>query len=511
MLHPQIFSIREYPERRTECIDFLVSFFTNRTLMEQNVSDCLHTDGPLPQGWFMWWENRVVGWVGLLEKEVVVRDDISPWISPLLVAKDRRGHRYGEALLNHASHEAAKLGFDRVYLTTDHIGYYEKYGFKEIGLTTFTWGRPTKIYQRDTQNACDSSFPLSAPTAWNFSTERLILRAFTESDFDAVHRYASDPENVRFMLFDPNTEDVTRGFIKHAMKTAAEKPVNNYQFAVTLKDTGALIGGCEISTENQFNDGTAEVGWMLNRQYWKQGYATEFGTFLLQFGFTELGCHRIIARCDAENTGSYRVMERIGMRREGRFIEGRRSNGLMDYTRRDELAYAILAEEWHTQREIEYYNTLPVTFDNFIDFPPLTDGTVTLVCVKKSPANPEIKHVPQYHFEIRKADTNEKAGEIGLRIGYTDGLYYGGQIGYAVDEPHRGQGYAVRACQLLAPVLKAHDMHTILITNNHTNTASMRVCEKLGAKKLRVARLPEWHDLYREGQRFENIYAWDAY
>jgi len=54
--------------------------------------------------------------------------------------------------------------------------------------------------------------------------------------------------------------------------------------------------------------------------------------------------------------------------------------------------------------------------------------------------------------------------------------------------------------------MKAHGMKKVLITNNHINTASMRVCEKLGAKLLRVAELPEWHDLYQQGQRFGNIF-----
>ena len=53
-------------------------------------------------------------------------------------------------LLDHARYEAAKLGFDKLYLTTDHIGYYEKYGFREIGLDLYDWGRPTKIYESGT-------------------------------------------------------------------------------------------------------------------------------------------------------------------------------------------------------------------------------------------------------------------------------------------------------------------------------------------------------------------------
>ena len=166
-----------------------------------------------------------------------------------------------------------------------------------------------------------------------------------------------------------------------------------------------------------------------------------------------------------------------------------------------------LKDEWETQREIEYYNSLPVVFDDFVDVPELSDGVVYLVCMAKKPANPEKKYVPGYEFAVCK--DGEKAGEINLRIGYTDGLYYGGQIGYNIDEKHRGNGYAGRACQLLLPVAKAHGMVKLLITNNYTNDASKRVCEKLGARLVRVARLPEWHDIYQRGGRFENIFEWD--
>lgn len=347
-----------------------------------------------------------------------------------------------------------------------------------------------------------------------FETKRLILRYFVENDVDAVHAYASDPDNTRFMLFGPNTVKDTREYIQYAMEEAAKHPQGTYEFAVILKETGQLIGACGISSpglssQDNFADGTAEIGWVMNRAYWQRGYGAEMGRFLLTFGFTELKCHRIIARCDAENMASYRLMEKIGMRREGLLIEGRRSNRTLGHVRRDELAYAILADEWYTQQEMRYFSSLPVIFNGFVDLPPLTDGTLELVCVSREPADPERKYVPGYIFEMRLCATGEQVGEINLRIGYTDGLYYGGQIGYAVEEPYRGNGYAGRACKLLTPVMRTHGMTRVLITNNHSNDASRRVCEKLGAKLLRVARLPEWHDLYHAGQRFENIFVWD--
>ena len=341
-------------------------------------------------------------------------------------------------------------------------------------------------------------------------TERLILRKYTESDFQAVHSYGSCAENIIFMLWGPNSEQDTRDFINLAINEAEENPIKGYKYAVVHKETNALIGGCEI---NLFGD-EPSLGWILHRDYWKQGYGTEMGRALLRFGFDELKLHRIIARCDVENIGSYRVMEKLGMRREGLFLEGRSAHKQSDKKYGDELLYAILKDEWETQKEIAYYKTLPVVFDGFIDVPELSDGIIQLACTAKKPAIPEKKYVPAYDFAICKG--SEKVGEINLRIGYSgfgpdeSSLYYGGQIGYGINEEFRGNGYAVRACKLLAIVVKAHGMTKLLITNNYTNIASRRVCEKLGTRFIRMVRLPEWTDLYKEGRRFMNIYEWSV-
>ncbi len=338
----------------------------------------------------------------------------------------------------------------------------------------------------------------------SLETGRLILRKFTPDDLDAVQSYAAITENAIYMEWGPNTQEQTQVFIDRAISQAEEDPCVNYQYAAVLKDTGRLIGGCDLNLSRD----KAEIGWILHRDFWKQGYGPEMGEAMLKLGFDELHLHRIIARCDAENYGSYRVMEKIGMRREGLFIEGRPANKLSDQKYGDELVYAILKEEWDTRKEIAYYNALPFEFEAFLNLGELSQDGIYLVCTAKSPAIPEKKFVPAYHFAVCKG--GEKIGDIDLRIGYTDGLYYGGNIGYSIDEKHRGNGYAVTACRLLRPLAKAHGMKKLLITNNPANTASRRVCEKLGARLVRKARLPEWHDLYKAGGRFENIFEWDV-
>ena len=180
------------------------------------------------------------------------------------------------------------------------------------------------------------------------TSERLMLRPFSEDDHEAVHSYASNRDNLIYMLWGPNTSEDTERFIRFAIDTSREEPCKNYQYAAVLKEDMKLIGGCGITLDD---NAQAEIGWLLHRDYWKQGYGTEIGNCLLELAFDVLNLHRVIAHCDAENYGSYRVMENIGMRREGLFIEGRPANRLSGKEYGDEYSYAILKSEWKARQK----------------------------------------------------------------------------------------------------------------------------------------------------------------
>jgi RimJ/RimL family protein N-acetyltransferase len=95
------------------------------------------------------------------------------------------------------------------------------------------------------------------------------------------------------------------------------------------------------------------LGWILHKDYWKQGYGTEFAAVLIKFGFEKLNLHRIYVTCHADNYGSYRVMERNGMRREAHLIKARKGFAGFRDEWQDELVYAILAEEYFKDRKCD--------------------------------------------------------------------------------------------------------------------------------------------------------------
>lgn len=174
------------------------------------------------------------------------------------------------------------------------------------------------------------------------NTERLVLREFNEVDWRAVHRYASDPEVVRYMDWGPNTEEETRAFVSRALTHQKEKPRRKYTLAIALKEEPELIGSCDLDVANLENK-EGWIGYCLNRQFWGKGYTTETAEALLEFGFQRLGLHRIFATVDPDNIPSIHVLEKIGMQREGHL----REHKWVKAKWRDSLLYATLESEWN--------------------------------------------------------------------------------------------------------------------------------------------------------------------
>ncbi|WP_338042464.1 GNAT family N-acetyltransferase [Paenibacillus ginsengarvi] len=142
-------------------------------------------------------------------------------------------------------------------------------------------------------------------------TQRLLIREFTVADIPDVHKYASNLEVTKYMIWGPNTEEETAAFITRTIDMQKQQPRLDYEFGVVLKETGQLIGGCGIHLSEPLQ---GEIGYCYNPMYWRYGYASEAAVALLQFGFVKLGLHRIYATCRPENVSSAKVMEKIGMK-----------------------------------------------------------------------------------------------------------------------------------------------------------------------------------------------------
>jgi RimJ/RimL family protein N-acetyltransferase len=172
-------------------------------------------------------------------------------------------------------------------------------------------------------------------------TDHLILREFRKNDWQNVHAYACDPEVVRYMPWGPNTEQETKDFIATTLAFQTEDPRRKFELAVTRASDGQIVGGCGIRIVN-VSDRSADMGYVIRRDVWGSGYATEAARAIVAFGFGQLGLHRIWATCDSENAASARVLEKAGMSREAVMREDTWLRGKW----RDSYLYAVLEQEW---------------------------------------------------------------------------------------------------------------------------------------------------------------------
>ena len=116
-----------------------------RKVYEESLVDCLITENPTPRWFLMLKGDEIIGSYGLIENDFMVRKDLTPWLCALYVEESERRCGLGGELLAHGLKEAAKLGFAKIYLCTDHIGYYERYGWSFFGMEESEFGGETRV------------------------------------------------------------------------------------------------------------------------------------------------------------------------------------------------------------------------------------------------------------------------------------------------------------------------------------------------------------------------------
>ena len=174
----------------------------------------------------------------------------------------------------------------------------------------------------------------------NLTSVRILLREMEERDFVDVHKYASQEKVCQYQPWGPNTEQETVEFVKEVLEDAKKEPRSRFTYAVILQESGEMIGAGELTIQDETNR-VGEIGYILNPTYWGLGLATEAAKLLIEYGMNELKLHRMYATCDPRNTASSRVLEKVGMRKEGQL----REHLLMKDGWRDSFLYSILEQE----------------------------------------------------------------------------------------------------------------------------------------------------------------------
>ena len=178
-------------------------------------------------------------------------------------------------------------------------------------------------------------------------TDRLILRQFKIEDAENVfNNWASDDEVTKYLTWPTHSSvEMSRSYMEFCINGYNEK--NVYQWCMEMKNSHELIGNISVVKIIDEID-SVELGWVIGRKWWGNGYTAEAAERLLEFFFTEVSVNRICAGHDIDNPNSGRVMQKFGMKFEGTLRQsGKNNQGIVDMAN-----YSVLREEWKLQQQM---------------------------------------------------------------------------------------------------------------------------------------------------------------
>jgi RimJ/RimL family protein N-acetyltransferase len=153
----------------------------------------------------------------------------------------------------------------------------------------------------------------------HLESQRLILDEVTAQDVSAIHRYASDPEVVRYQNWGPNTLVQTEDFVEQVLLWQQENPRRYIVLAIRKKGDPRMLGAVSLEMDEQLP--YAAFGFSLARDAWGHGYATEAGQRLIAYVEERLPLTRLTASCDRRNLASQAVLRKCGFKSMGTIHE----------------------------------------------------------------------------------------------------------------------------------------------------------------------------------------------
>lgn len=155
---------------------------------------------------------------------------------------------------------------------------------------------------------------------FSLKTERLLLEDMGGEDVAAMQRLARDPRVMKYVLIWLESDEQVAGYVRHAIDEAGRPDRQDYVLAIRIFGTGDFAGFVMLEIDPGAPT-TAEAGYILLPEFWKNGYASEILRALLAFGFETLALHRVYGKCDDLNLASAHVMEKCGLTYEGTIRE----------------------------------------------------------------------------------------------------------------------------------------------------------------------------------------------
>ncbi|REJ07309.1 GNAT family N-acetyltransferase [Halobacillus trueperi] len=170
--------------------------------------------------------------------------------------------------------------------------------------------------------------------------DRIYLREVLLEDWSAFHPYSSNEETVKHQPWGPNTEEDSLFFVRQVIIDRKQRHRSRYVFTIVEKEMDQVVGNIEMNIRDW--DGVGEIGFIIHHDYWGKGLATEAVQLMINYCFEHCELQRVVATSNPENIGSIKVLEKVGMIKEGTL----RKDLLVKGKWQDSCVYSMLREEW---------------------------------------------------------------------------------------------------------------------------------------------------------------------
>ena len=220
--------------------------------------------------------------------------ELTPWMGFIYTIPEHRGHRYAGLLFKEIERLAREDHVSQVYISTNHVGLYEKYGCEFLTLMDDMDGKPSRVYVKK----------------FFMETERLLLRHWRDSDAEVLHKWASDPDVGPRAGWPPHKS------VEESLEIIRTVFNNDTNWAIVLKESGEVIGaigyGPSCDCKLPARDGEPITGYWIAKPYWNQGICTEALALMIEHIRETTDIPSLISGHFIDNPASGRVMEKCG-------------------------------------------------------------------------------------------------------------------------------------------------------------------------------------------------------
>lgn len=173
------------------------------------------------------------------------------------------------------------------------------------------------------------------------ATKRLILQPVRMVDAKAFFDHASIPEVAKNAGFLPKSISETRKYIRRSISEWRKAKPERMTVSILLKSKRTWIGSVEL---RWLQDGVGEIGFFIHPNFWNKGYATEAANAILRWAFNRGGAHRMQGSCWTRNAASIRVLQKLGLQKEGTL----RGYAKVNDELQDDFLFAATVSNWRS-------------------------------------------------------------------------------------------------------------------------------------------------------------------